>query len=413
MSVSTRYKKIQNWYLSIGVNLSDSITAHNARTINIFIVLIQLICFVSLIAGIILELNPVIDTMILFIGVLFIILYTQYKHYYLLSYYLFVTAGCAVISYLSYAMEYTGIHFYIISGLAVASVIYLKKRNHIHLFFVIGFLTFIASLWLSENSENQIDLDPTVQSSWLIFNVFSTFILVYFSGYFYTKSVLKQQEINRIANESIERQLIKNQLLLKEINHRVKNNFQIVSSLVEIQSKEIEDEHAQRIINEGQKRLKAMSLIHQKLYQNDDLTVDLSVFLSTLIANIHEAYALQPMVFKIELEDSVVFDADTSIPLGLIINELVTNSFKYAFNNGGEDILLVRLQTVEDNFVLTLSDNGPGIESRVDFMNSRSVGLRLVKRLVKQLQGQIDYQTNDGAEFKITFQNSKARSAID
>lgn len=410
----SKFHDFKEWYLNIGVREGDnSITTDNARILNVFIIFILFICSVSLIAGVVLDIPPVTISMVVMIVSLFLILITQYHYYYILSYYLFVIVGCLTICYISYSIEYTGIHFYIISGLAVASIVYLKKRYHIHFFFIIGFFTFLATLWLSENSPNQMDLSRPVQIGWLMFNVLSSFILVYFSGYFYTESVLKQREISWEANKRVEKELQEKQVLLKEINHRVKNNFQVVSSLVEMQSRAIQDEEALKIILEGQKRLKAMSLIHQKLYQNDDLRIETVDFVTTLITSIHEAYASQPMKYDIDIDQQTTFDADTSIPLGLIINELITNSFKYAFSNKEEARLSIKLRSNPNNFVLTISDNGPGIENREGFMESTSVGLRLVKRLVKQLQGKIEYESNHGATFKITFKNSKMRNEID
>lgn len=410
----SRFQRVKRWYLNIGVRVDDSgITVDNAQTLNIFILLIQLICLISLIAGVLLNIPPITGSMAVMIVSLCLILFTQYNYYYLLSYYLFVIVGCLAVCYLSYSIEYTGIHFYIISGLAVASIVYLKKRYHIHFFFIIGFFTFVATLWLSENSPNQMQLSQPVQLGWLMFNVLSSFVLVYLSGYFYTKSVLKQREISKTANALVETQLQENQTLLKELNHRVKNNFQVISSLVAIQSREIQDEQAQKVVVEGQKRLKAMALIHQELYQNDDLRINIEDFINLLIENIHTAYASHPITYRLDITPNTTFDADTSIPLGLIINELITNSFKYAVNTTEATSIRIGLFQSNDEYILSISDNGPGIESREEFLESRSLGLKLVKSLVKQLQGSVTYETVGGASFQITFKDSRNRNEID
>jgi two-component sensor histidine kinase len=408
------FNRLSTSYLKIGVKSDDqSISIDSARALNIFILFMVIISLSTLILGLILGLKPIIYTMMIAFASLIIILYLQYKYYYLLAYYFITIIGCLVILYISYTIAYIGIHFYIISGLAVASVVYLKKRYHIQFFFILAFLTFLGTIWLNKNADNQIDLTPNTQFIWLAINVFISFALVYFSGYFYTKSVLNQRKISKSARLELEKQLLENQLLLKEVNHRVKNNFQIVSSLVEIQSREIDNEQAQQVINEGQKRLKAMALIHQELYQNDDLRINIEAFINSLMENIHIAYASQPISYTLNITPNTTFDIDTSIPLGLIINELITNSFKYAVRPEGSATMNISLYKSSDEYILLISDNGPGIESREDFINSRSVGLKLVKRLVKQLQGSISYETIGGASFQVNFKDSQMRGNID
>lgn len=214
-------------------------------------------------------------------------------------------------------------------------------------------------------------------------------------------------------NEIIAKALDEKQVLLKEIHHRVKNNFQIISSLIELQSREIDDEQFQNLAKEGQNRIQSMALIHQKLYQNDDLNVELADFLNKLVGNIQAIYRLSSVETSVDIKDQFSVDIDTAIPLGLILNELITNAFKYAFNDSKQNELKVELIAGTEFHELTISDNGSGLPHSIDLDKANSLGLRLVKRLVRQLQGKLDYQTNNGAVFRIKFKDTLMRAQID
>lgn len=209
--------------------------------------------------------------------------------------------------------------------------------------------------------------------------------------------------------KALERSDDEKSLLLKEIHHRVKNNFQIVSSLLELQAKGIEDEKALGVMMEGRNRVKSMAIIHQKLYQNDDLLIDFDDYLKRLVREIQIMYADQEMSIEYDIQQNVSLDIDTAIPLGLILNELVTNVFKYGYQVGAKNQLQIRFEKKEDHYTMTVSDSGSGIPDTVDLSKAKSVGLRLVRRLSKQLFGEATYTFNDGAEFQIVFKDTPMR----
>ncbi len=228
----------------------------------------------------------------------------------------------------------------------------------------------------------------------------------------------KQQRVLREKNAEIkyQRDQIKEKekeksLLLKEIHHRVKNNFQIVSSLLELQSKNIEDEKALELANDGKNRVKSMALIHQKLYQNEDSLINFDEYIQQLVKELTSMYASNLDIQTNINSEGILFDVDTAIPLGLIINELITNAYKYAFSNGNENILTISINKENDNFYkLVVSDNGPGLKDEFNFKKAKSLGLRLVNRLVRQLQGSLNLSNRKGANFEILFKDTYLRN---
>ncbi|WP_430410536.1 tetratricopeptide repeat-containing sensor histidine kinase [Kordia sp.] len=215
-------------------------------------------------------------------------------------------------------------------------------------------------------------------------------------------------------NKIIEKALQEKQLLLKEVHHRVKNNFQIVSSLLELQTKGIEDEKALSLANDGKNRVKSMALIHQKLYQNETGLIDFDEYINVLVKELSYMYASDKKVKTNITTKAVKFDVDTAIPLGLIVNELITNAYKYAFDAATDNELTISIDKLNtEEYKLVVSDNGKGIDASVNLAKVKSLGLRLVKRLTKQLHGNFKLTNTDGATFEIIFKDTNARALLD
>ncbi|MCF6213789.1 MAG: sensor histidine kinase [Flavobacteriaceae bacterium] len=232
--------------------------------------------------------------------------------------------------------------------------------------------------------------------------------------------MIKQQKLLKEKNIEIAKQrdaiVLKEKekgLLLKEVHHRVKNNFQIVSSLLELQTKDIEDEKALNLANDGKNRIKSMALIHQKLYQNETGLVDFDEYVHLLVQELSTVYASNKNIKTIINSKNMQFDIDTAIPLGLIINELVTNAYKYAFKTSGNHILNITIKKENKAFYkLTVSDNGPGLKKDINLEKIKSLGLRLVTRLTKQLQGSVTQINKNGAVFEILFKDTALRKQL-
>lgn len=223
----------------------------------------------------------------------------------------------------------------------------------------------------------------------------------------------KQAALLEEKNAAIEKALHEKQLLLKEVHHRVKNNFQIVSSLLDLQTKGIEDDKALALAQEGKNRVNSMALIHKRLYENDDLLVFFNEYIERLVADISASYGNGNQTqISIKAPD-VRFDIDTAIPLGLIVNELVTNAFKYGMTNAQPQLKISIQKADAENYQLTVADNGEGIPTSIDLSKAKSLGLRLVRRLSQQLQGSFSYTKTEGSCFVVLFKDSAMRANVD
>ena len=249
------------------------------------------------------------------------------------------------------------------------------------------------------------------QQNYLIYGGAVVLLLIIFIAVFIYRSRLNLKK----ANQTIEQSLSEKELLLKEIHHRVKNNLQVVSSLLDLQSRGIEDEGALATFMEGQNRVKAMALIHQKLYQNEDLaTIDFAEYAENLLKELAALYSSANGVnAHVKTGGDSHFDIDTAVPLGLILNELISNAYKYAFVDNVKGELNVSVQSLGNGkHQLIVADTGAGLPEGFDFAKAKSLGLRLVRRLAKQLYGSVEYRWEDGAQFVVSFSETELRKAI-
>ncbi len=211
---------------------------------------------------------------------------------------------------------------------------------------------------------------------------------------------------NKRAQKQIISALAEKELLLKEIHHRVKNNMQVISSLLRLQGQVVTDESTRRMLEESQDRIKSMSLVYNKLYESADLAhINIREYTSELVHNLTRAYALSPSAIRTELDViDASLDLDTAIPVGLIINELVTNALKYAFPGGRHGIIRIALTKDGEKFSLAIRDDGIGLPENFDPKSSRSLGMRLVSALAEhQLAGRLVIKRDHGTEIQVTF----------
>jgi PAS domain S-box-containing protein len=214
----------------------------------------------------------------------------------------------------------------------------------------------------------------------------------------------------RRAEEQIRASLEEKVVLLKEIHHRVKNNLQVISSLLYLQAGRIKDQPLREILQDSQNRVRSMALIHEKLYQANDLAnVDLAEYVRNLTGFLLRSYAAQVGSVQLHVKVQNVFlGIDTAMPCGLLINELVSNALKHAFPAGTSGRIDVEIDIDEaQRILLRVSDNGIGFPQEIDFQNIPSLGLQLVVALVGQLDGTIELNRNGGAEFLVRFSEAK------
>ncbi|MBT6228542.1 MAG: HAMP domain-containing protein [Candidatus Scalindua sp.] len=220
--------------------------------------------------------------------------------------------------------------------------------------------------------------------------------------------LIKKITENKRAEKQIKASLKEKEVLLAEIHHRVKNNLQIVSSMLHLQSNLTKDNKITEIMDDSQHRIQSMALVHETLYESHDFSeITIQHYLDELVRRLIAAYEQKTgtVTTKIEAE-GIQLSIDTVIPIGLITNELITNSMKYAFQERKDNEIKVILNSteVEGEFELIISDNGIGIQEDIDIRNSKTLGLLLVTNVVElQLSGKLEVKRDKGTEFKIRF----------
>ncbi|MGD1993980.1 MAG: histidine kinase dimerization/phosphoacceptor domain -containing protein, partial [Anaerolineae bacterium] len=219
-----------------------------------------------------------------------------------------------------------------------------------------------------------------------------------------------QQEIAERARveEQVKASLKEKEVLLREIHHRVKNNLQVVSSLLSLQSRIVDNPAVLEVLNESQNRIRSMALIHERLYRSEDLAwVDFGVYIRDLATFLIRSYRSHPGPIDLKIEAEGVFlNMDVAIPCGLITNELVSNALKHAFPHGKGGQIHIEIKPQDDRqFTMIVGDDGVGFPAHVDFRNTESLGLQLVNTLVQQLDGTVELRCDGGTEFTIRFSN--------
>lgn len=261
--------------------------------------------------------------------------------------------------------------------------------------------------------------EAKIQNEKVIRYVFlgSIIVLILFAALLYNRSRLKNQANKKLElkrqqidqqNEQLKRLLCEKEWLLKEIHHRVKNNLQIVISLLNTQSAYLENEDALMAIQNSQHRMHAMSLIHQKLYQSDNLaTIDMSWYIYELINYIKECYSSEKNISFVMDVDRIFLDVAQAVPLGLILNEAVNNTIKYAFPDSRKGEVQVTFKKTEnEGYRLMISDNGVGLPEDFNIDETESLGMNLMRGLTDQLEGNFTLESKKGLKITINFRKN-------
>lgn len=206
-------------------------------------------------------------------------------------------------------------------------------------------------------------------------------------------------------NELIQHSLEEKETLLREIHHRVKNNLQVISSLLSLQSQHIQDQGVQAAIQEGRNRVKSMAMIHQNLYQTDNLTgIEVNEYIDKLTHSLFQSYNINSDRVALKTDITPLnLDVDTVIPLGLILNELLTNALKYAFPDQQEGRIEVSLKETDQALVLQVADNGVGLPRELDPLQAPSMGYKLIRAFLAKLKGSMEVSREAGTDIKLTF----------
>ncbi|MGC1308142.1 MAG: histidine kinase dimerization/phosphoacceptor domain -containing protein [Phormidesmis sp.] len=212
------------------------------------------------------------------------------------------------------------------------------------------------------------------------------------------RNAVKHQQ----AERQIEASLREKEALLREVHHRVKNNLQIISSLLNLQASAIEDKEIAGLFRESQDRVRLMALIHEKLYQSDDLgKINLGDYIRDLTRHLMRSYEINLKTVDLNVEiDDIFLGTDTAVSCGLIINELFSNSLKYAFPAAKAGVIsITATMTDDERFSISYADNGIGLPQALDIQNAETLGLQLVSSLCEQLEGDLEIQRSPGTAF--------------
>jgi two-component sensor histidine kinase len=248
---------------------------------------------------------------------------------------------------------------------------------------------------IEEDNRWQERLRNMAVIAFLLLAIFGVFIYLYI------------KKDNKIINEQkalLQQSLVEKETLLKEIHHRVKNNLQIISGLFDKQARLTTDETNKKLMREVQNRVFSIALVHQNLYESENLsTINIRTYLEVLAGNIEKSQKNEHQDIKTFLSSDIAFiDIDTAIPLGLIVNELITNCYKYAFTDRTTGEIHVHFNQDEKKMILTVRDNGIGLPADFNYQKSPSLGMNLVRGLVRQINGKLDIKSSDkGTTFTI------------
>ncbi|HET6452702.1 MAG TPA: histidine kinase dimerization/phosphoacceptor domain -containing protein [Spirochaetia bacterium] len=212
--------------------------------------------------------------------------------------------------------------------------------------------------------------------------------------------------VREVTDQRVAEEARRKEILLKEIHHRVKNNLQVISSLLALQAGATSERHTRDLLNESRNRVHSMALIHEKLYQSvDERGISFAAYVKDLAAHLRHSYAGNSDAVKMAIDvEDITLDMDSLVPCGLIINELLSNALKYAFPDGRTGTITVHMRRrPEKSFVLTVTDDGVGLPSGVELGTARTLGLRIVESLVAQLRGTLTTGRGPGASFTIEF----------
>jgi len=294
-------------------------------------------------------------------------------------------------------------------------IIWIQKSNLVsYLPFIWVLIAFTLLIWANDNPFIQnYDLIELIVG-FIIFLVIIRQIITFNENKNLLIIAEKEIESRKNAENKIKLSLEEKNILLQEIHHRVKNNMQIISSLLNLQTRYVDDEEAVNVLKESQNRVRSMAMIHEKLYQSNDLShINFVDYIQSLVSNLFYSYNIKNLQIKSILEiDDIRLNMETAVPCGLIISEIVSNSLKYAFPNEMHGEILVSFKSVEDGYELIISDNGVGLPEELDFDNNKSLGLILVKSLTEQIDGEITIHRNHGTEFKIRFKELKYKERM-
>ncbi|MGP1990665.1 sensor histidine kinase [Zobellia laminariae] len=297
--------------------------------------------------------------------------------------------------------------FIFILGLIVlAGYISTRVFGKVYLYLIISTIILI---YLIDYANFDFIVNEVPESSRDLFSLISILFSVYLLGGVLGKNLLNTHHKLYKSKAKIEKSVDEKENLLREVHHRVKNNLQTVSSLLNLQARNTPNEQIKELVKSSQNRVTAMAMIHEMLYVRDNLSkIEFGSYVQELTQFLLRTVERKDRKIDVAIDiPDTWLSIDTAIPLGLLINETVTNSIKYGFKDMEVGKITIELEKIYQNkFILKISDNGASFPLDFDFKNSNTLGLRLIHNLARQLQGTIErLPTTEGTTYKLVFQD--------
>jgi len=230
-------------------------------------------------------------------------------------------------------------------------------------------------------------------------------------GKTYIQSMLRDITEHKLAEEKLKKAFDEKEILLKEIQDRIKNNLQLINSLLSLQASKIKNKEIKELCLENRNRILSMAIVHQKMYDSKDFaSVDIRAFIQSLKFELFQTYNIEPDIINMNIDVQGIFlGLDKAVPCGMLINELISNSIKYANPGNKKGDISISMNYKNGNISLIISDNGIGLPENIVIRKPETLGLRLVKSLIEQLNGSIEMNRNGGTTYKIMFKEKENR----
>ena len=300
-------------------------------------------------------------------------------------------------------------HFYFLFLLPTVFLLNTNWKIWITIVFNGSIITLLVLLWwIFQDGHSLYCIESSTETIINLINLASTGSIIIVIMIYFSRTINKKDEALMVVNEALGKQNKEifsqhqyQKILLKEIHHRVKNNLQIISSLLSLQSNAIEDKEVTEVLNESRRRIEAIALIHQKLYQENK--IDRVDFKSYLMEIMRSQQKINPNLKCEVTSNEVAFKLDIAVPLGLIISEMIVNSVKHAFKGIENPELKVDLNNNSQTIELIVKDNGVGLPENFSLEQPISLGTEIIQALTTQIEAEIKYENDNGAKFTIVF----------
>jgi len=353
-----------------------------------------------------------------FIAVLFLffVYLNRKRHFRISRTAIIITTNVGILFFSFYLGYESGIYLYLfVSPLLIYLLFDFNEKKPTVIFLLMYLATFVT-IYYNQDLKSTAQLSESSLKFIYSFNFSSSFILCFGlithfanNNYKYILSLKNQQhilekEVN-LRNQSedlLKKSLHEREVLLAEIHHRVKNNLAIISALINMQKDNLKDERSKQIFEETKNRIYAMALIHNLLYENNSFAkIDFVRYVSKFCTNISQSYQMCDRIKIVQQIEDIEIDINISVPLALMLNELMTNAFKHAFNGQKDGTITIELSNISNqSYRFRVSDNGIGMDE--NNLKSNTMGMDLINSLVDQVDGTISYKKNNGSHFTIT-----------